>query len=249
MKLSGIFSLFLLTVPSAMALRGAANRSLEDAVTVERVLGTGENYDGFTKKRGACRIKSNGSGAGDSGDFTRYKKKDDGSPVTHDWCYKKCDRSSSCTGFEFKFSTSNGGKHCEIWKTDFKGVETRLKDSYDCYFKEDDDDDGPPEYKNYIKWDGACRTFPDGTGAGKDGKEFQRFTKSDISNLSFDWCRNLCDTVNDKGNVDCYGFEYVDAGDKSHCEMWKTRMRSANDKIKNAYCYVNKKFPMPRGGD
>lgn len=243
MKLFGLFSLFLLALPSTMALRGAAeNESPEEAVVTERILrsSSGKTYAGYTKKKGSCRMKSDGTGAGKDGvHFDRYKKSEI-PEVSYDWCYQKCESNPKCTGWEYKFT---GDEHCELWTFDFKGTDDSMSSFY-CYFKNDGGGGGgAPKYDTFTKYDGACRKNRDNSGAGTSGTDFVRYKKSKVPKLSFDWCHDKC-----KGEgFGCTGFEYVDAGSKSHCEIWSHVIKGYNKNIKNAYCYVNQK--MPRGGN
>jgi len=67
----------------------------------------------------------------------------------------------------------------------------------------------------YLEYEGVCRKRSNGTGGGTAGRDYDKYTLDDEPNLSYRWCKDLCDSQSD-----CTGLEYSDTGSSSQCEVW-----------------------------
>lgn len=82
-------------------------------------------------------------------------------------------------------------------------------------------------YKHaYVDFPGACRKRSNGTGGGKNGKEYDLYKREDNEDIDYRWCKDKCEDEEES----CTGFEYRDSGKTSQCKVWKKPIRGYEKK-------------------
>jgi len=171
-----------------------------------------EAHDGY-----ACRIEGSDSGEKDK-DFEKHT----GSYVDFTWCEDKCEGSTKCRGFEYRYSDNEG--KCEIWLRYYGNVERKTDPYHWCYWKKGwvsnpIPSGGTPSGGTTTAGNYFSKRDNTACGFGGDAKESDGDLFMDISSdLSLDSCKKKCTSRISNGKS-CFGYDFRNKDGR--CRVYK----------------------------